>query len=105
MCRALKHPKFIYFSSTGVNVKKILIFRVREMIQNVTIDPSVLRLLWKVIAEMNYRELLSLSDLELSEFLIQQVAERVLLSTEEVQNISVYISSNLWLIRDFADVA
>lgn len=86
-------------------MKKILIFRVREMIQNVTIDPSVLRLLWKVIAEMNYRELLSLSDLELSQFLIQQVAERVLLSTEEVQNISVYISSNLWLIRDFADVA
>lgn len=86
-------------------MKKILIFRVREMIQNVTIDPSVLRLLWKVIAEMNYRELLSLSDLELSQFLIQQVAERILLSTEEVQNISVYISSNLWLIRDFADVA
>lgn len=86
-------------------MKKILIFRVREMIQNVTIDPSVLRLLWKVIAEMNYRELLSLSDLELSQFLIQQAAERVLLSAEEVQNISAYISSNLWLIRDFADVA
>lgn len=75
------------------------------MMQNITIDPSTLRLLWKVIAEISYQELLSLTDRDLAQLIIYQVAERVVLGAEEVHNMSIYISSNLLLIRDFADAA
>jgi hypothetical protein len=83
----------------------MLNFQVRDLIQNIIIDPSVLRLLWKVVSEVNYQELLSLPDRELSQVLIQKVSNQVVLDPEETQKLDEYVSSKLLLIRDIADAA
>jgi hypothetical protein len=76
---------------------------VRDLIQNIIIDPSVLRLLWKVVSEVNYQELLSLPDQELSQVLMQKVGNQVVLDPEETQKLDAYVSSKMLLIRDIAD--
>jgi hypothetical protein len=78
---------------------------VRDLIQNIIIDPSVLRLLWKVVSEVNYQELLSLPDQELSQVLMQKVGNQVVLDPEETQKLDAYVSSKMLLIRDIADAA
>jgi hypothetical protein len=85
------------------NIKKMLNFQVRDLIQNIIIDPSVLRLLWKVVSEVNYQELLSLPDRELSQVLMQKINNQVVLDPEEAQKLDAYVSSKLLLIRDIAD--
>ncbi len=77
----------------------------RDLIQNIIIDPSVLRLLWKVVSEVNYQELLSLPDQELSQVLMQKVGNQVVLDPEETQKLDAYVSSKMLLIRDIADAA
>lgn len=77
----------------------------RDLIQNIIIDPSVLRLLWKVVSEVNYPELLSLPDRELSQVLMQKVSNQVALDPEEAEKLDAYVNSKLLLIRDIADAA
>jgi hypothetical protein len=72
------------------------------MIQNIIINPTVLRLLWKVVSETSYPELLS--DRELSQILIQKVDNQLALGAEESQHLDAYVSSRLLLIRDIQDV-
>lgn len=67
------------------------------------INPSVLRLLWKAVSEINYQTLLSLPDRDLSQFITQKVRDRVVLDSEEAQKLDVYLTSRLLLIRDLAD--
>ena len=67
------------------------------------INPSVLRLLWKAVSEINYQTLLSLPDRDLSQVITQKVRDRVLLDSEEAQKLDVYLTSRLLLIRDLAD--
>lgn len=72
-------------------------------IQNMPINPSVLRLLWKAVSEINYQTLLSLPDRDLSQVITQKVRDRVVLDSEEAQKLDVYLTSRLLLIRDLAD--
>jgi hypothetical protein len=78
---------------------------VKDVIQNIIIDPSVLRLLWKVVSEINYQDLLSLPDRELSQVLIQKVGNQVPLGAEDTEKLDAYVNSKLLLIRDIADAA
>ena len=67
------------------------------------INPSVLRLLWKAVSEINYQTLLSLPDRDLSQVITQKVRDRVVLDSEEAQKLDVYLTSRLLLIRDLAE--
>ena len=67
------------------------------------INPSVLRLLWKAVSEINYQTLLSLPDRDLSQVITQKVRDRVVLDSDEAQKLDVYLTSRLLLIRDLAD--
>jgi hypothetical protein len=71
------------------------------MIQNIIINPTVLRLLWTVVSEINYQE--PLSDRELSQILLQKVGNQLILDAEETQNLGAYVSAKLPLIRDLQD--
>jgi hypothetical protein len=68
-----------------------------------TIDPTLLRLLWIVIEDMQSQDLLTLSDTALAAVLLQQVSRRILLGGEEVCSLYAYVGSRLSLIRDIAD--
>jgi hypothetical protein len=67
------------------------------------IDPSILRLFWKVVSEINYPAILSLADRDLSQVLIQKVSDRLFLDPEQVQELGDYSISKLLLIRDLAE--
>lgn len=67
------------------------------------INPSVLRLLWKAVSEINYQTLLSLPDRDLSQVITQKVRDRVVLDSDEAQKLDVYLTSRLLLIRDLAE--
>lgn len=67
------------------------------------IDPSVLRLFWKVVSEINYQAMLSLPDRDLSQVLIQKVSDRLLLDPEQTQTLGDYSISKVLLIRDLAE--
>jgi hypothetical protein len=73
------------------------------MIQNIIINPTVLRLLWTVVSEINAQE--PLSDRELSQIVIQKVGNQLLLGAEAAKNLSAYVSAKLPLIRDIQDGA
>lgn len=75
----------------------------KDLINNIIIDPSILRLLWKVVSEINYQELLSLPDRELSQVLIQQVDRQLPLDPENAEKLDAYVHSKLLLIRDIAE--
>jgi hypothetical protein len=71
------------------------------MIQNIIINPTVLRLLWTVVSEINAQE--PLSDRELSQMVLQKVNNQLLLGKEEAKNLDAYLRSKLPLIRDIQD--
>ena len=73
------------------------------MNQHLVIDPSILRLFWKVVSEINYPAILSLADRDLSQVLIQKVSDRLFLDPEQVQELGDYSISKLLLIRDLAE--
>lgn len=67
------------------------------------INPSILRLTWAAVEEIQSRELLELPDTALSRLILQQVARKILLNGEEVRALHEYISAKLLLIRDMAE--
>jgi hypothetical protein len=71
--------------------------------QNIIIDPSILRLFWRVVSEINYPAILSLADRDLSQVLIQKVNDRLFLDPEQTQKLGDYSISKLLLIRDLAE--
>jgi hypothetical protein len=85
------------------NIKKRLNFLARTIIQNITVNPFVLRLLWKAVSEINYQSLLSLPDRDLAQVITAKVRDRVILDSEEAQKLDDYLASKLLLIRDLAD--
>jgi len=91
------------FPKKAGNIKKRLNFLVRTIIQNITVSPHVLHLLWKAVSEINYQALLSLPDRDLSKVITEKVRDRVILDSEEAQKLDVYLSSKLLLIRDLAE--
>jgi hypothetical protein len=85
------------------NIKKRLNFLVSTIIQNITVSPHVVRLLWKAVSEINYQALLSLPDRDLSQAITEKVRDRVILDSQESQKLDAYLASKLLLIRDLAD--
>lgn len=67
------------------------------------INPSILRLTWAVVEEIQSCELLELPDTALVRLILQQVARKILLNGEEVRVLHEYISTKLLLIRDMAE--
>lgn len=66
------------------------------------INPSVLRLLWSAVEEIQGHELMNLSDAALINLILQQVADRSFLSGEEDSALSEYARAKIPLIRDMA---
>ena len=66
------------------------------------ISSSLLHLCWKSVSEINYQTLLSLSDLDLSQTIVQKVRDRIILNPEESQELDTYLGSKILLIRDLA---
>jgi hypothetical protein len=85
------------------NIKKRLNFLEGTIIQNITVSPHVIRLLWKAVSEINYQALLSLPDRDLSKAITEKVRDRVILDSQESQKLDAYLASKLLLIRDLAD--
>jgi hypothetical protein len=67
------------------------------------ISASTLRLTWAVIEESPPENLLHLSDTMLVKLLLQLVAQRILMSGEEVYALYGYLGSKVPLIRDIAE--
>jgi hypothetical protein len=66
------------------------------------ISSSLLRHLWSVVEETQTNILLSFSDTELVQQLMEQLEFRGLLNTEETSALDAYLNSRLLLIRDLA---
>lgn len=65
-------------------------------------DSTTLRLLWSVVEETQTNILLGLPETDLIKQIIRQVNSRRMLSGEETNTVSAYISSRTSLIRDLA---
>ena len=63
---------------------------------------STLRQFWSLIEETHTNLLLQLSDADLSELLLKQLENRLLLSLEENSILTNYIHDRIALIRDLA---
>ena len=61
-----------------------------------------MRYVWSVIEETESRTLLSLNDTDLIGQLLKQLESKKLLSNEQINEMSTYISSRVPLIRDLA---
>lgn len=77
----------------------------RAVLNNILIDPSILRLLWSIASSIHYKDLLNLPDAELSQHIIQEVNCRLPLDAEQCGNINTYLNSKIMLIRDLAEPA
>ena len=66
------------------------------------VTPSTLRQVWAVIEETHASLILELSDAELSQQLLIQIADKKQLNVEEVCDVRAYIHSRILLIRDDA---
>jgi hypothetical protein len=95
----------ILFRSKSGNIKKRLSFEVSDIIYTTTFEPSLLRLLWKAVLEVNHQVVLSLPDRDLSQLIAQKVKDRVILNPQEAQELDNYVSSKLLLIRDLVCAA
>lgn len=67
------------------------------------LSASMLHLTWSIVEEASPKELLNLSDTMLVRLLLQQVAEKILLTGEEVCALYGYLGSKITLIRDIAE--
>ena len=66
------------------------------------VTPSTLRQIWSVIEETHASLVLKLSDAELLQQLLIQLADKKQLNVEEVCEVRAYIYSRIPLIRDDA---
>jgi hypothetical protein len=66
-------------------------------------ESSTLRLVWHAIEETQNHDLLHVTDTVLVKQLVQKVANKVLLDTEEVRAVTHYLASRTALIRDLTD--
>jgi hypothetical protein len=78
---------------------------VRAVLNNILIDPPVLRLLWSIASSIHYQDLLNLPDAELSQHIIQEVGCRLPLDAEQYGNLNAYLNAKMVLIRDLAESA
>jgi len=67
-------------------------------------NTSLLHQLWLLIEETQTSLLLRLNDTELVKHLVKQLNKKAILSQEQMDNMSDYISSKTTLIRDLAQI-
>ena len=67
------------------------------------VSASILRLTWTVVEEMSPNELLTLPDTLLIKRLLQYIAQKILLSSEEIYELYSYLGARVSLIRDIAE--
>ncbi len=67
------------------------------------ISTTMLRLIWAVVEEAPPNDLLHLSDTMLVKLLLHQIAQKILLSGDEVCFLYDYLGSKVFLIRDMAE--
>lgn len=65
-------------------------------------NSAILRHLWSVVEETQSNVLLRLNDTELVKQLLSQLASKKILSSEEIDTVSLYLYSKTSLIRDLA---
>ncbi len=65
-------------------------------------NPTTLRHLWSTIEQTQAQTLLSLDQSDLADCLLSQVQQDKLLTPEEYNRLSTYISLRIALIRDLA---
>lgn len=66
------------------------------------VDSSIVRLTWAIVEKTSTADLLTLNDTALVRLLLQQIANRILLDSEEIYVLYGYIGSRTTLIRDMA---
>lgn len=76
----------------------------RALIKNILIDPSILRLLWSIAANIHPQDLSTLPDGELSDRILQEVDGQLALNPDQQDNLLNYLRSKMMLIRDLAEV-
>jgi len=65
-------------------------------------NSSTLRQLWALIEETHNTTLLKLGDAQLVQQLLGQMQNKMILSGEELNTMSIYLNSKVSLIRDLA---
>jgi hypothetical protein len=78
---------------------------VRALLNNILIDPSLLRLLWSIVSSIRYQDLISLPDAELSQLIVGEIKHQLPLDSEQCDDLGSYIDSKMLLIRDLAETA
>ena len=75
------------------------------VLNNILIDPSILRMLWSIASGIHYQDLLNMPDADLSQRIIQEISCRLPLNAEQHGNLNAYLSAKMMLIRDLAESA
>jgi hypothetical protein len=78
---------------------------VRALLNNILIDPPILRLLWSIVSTIQYQDLMVLPDAELSQRIVSEINHQLVLDTDQCDSIGSYIHSKMMLIRDLAESA
>ncbi len=65
-------------------------------------NSSILRQIWNIVEQTQSTVLLRLSDMDLVKQLLSQLSNQTKLSKEELNTVSLYLSSRTALIRDLA---
>lgn len=66
------------------------------------VNSSILRQIWNIVEQTQSTVLLRLSDMDLVKQLLSQLSNQTKLSKEELNTVSLYLSSRTALIRDLA---
>jgi hypothetical protein len=67
-----------------------------------SVNSSILRQIWNIVEQTQSTVLLRLSDMDLVKQLLSQLSNQTKLSKEELNTVSLYLSSRTALIRDLA---
>lgn len=67
-----------------------------------SVNSSILRQIWNIVEQTQSSVLLRLNDIDLVKQLLSQLSNQTKLSKEELNTVSLYLSSRTALIRDLA---
>lgn len=70
------------------------------MLDEILVDPSILRLLWSIVSSIRYQSLLDLTDRELCDCIVRDIHSRVCLDPLQLGYLNKYLNSRMMLIRD-----
>jgi hypothetical protein len=70
------------------------------MLDEILVDPSILRLLWSIVSNLRYQSILDLSDRELCDAIVRDIRSRVCLDSLQQGYLNDYLNTRTILIRD-----